>query len=506
MTVRTRIAPSPTGDPHVGTAYQALFDWVWARKNDGSFILRIEDTDRARSTARSEQAILDSLEWLGLKWDEGPGVGGSFGPYRQSERLDIYRGHAEALLSKGAAYRCFCTKERLDSMRDSRRSGAGSGYDRLCRDVPSDESDRRARAGEPFVIRMKAPLEGDCVFTDMLRGEIRKAWSTVDDQVILKTDGYPTYHLAVVVDDHLMQISHIIRGEEWINSVPKHVHLFDLFGWEPPVFCHLPLLRNADKSKLSKRKNPTSIIYYRQAGFLPEALLNYLGMMGWSMPGGEEKFSLDDMVREFRLEDITLGGPVFDTTKLRWLNARHIREDYTPESLLPQLEAWGLNRERLLDVLRVSHTRLETLADWGPLTSFFFADSVPVDPALLEVKGKTSPEVQEALQFAVWQIEGMPEMTAQALEGMFKSLADRVGLKLRELTRPFYVAISGSKASTPLYDSMALLGSDMCRVRIRRAIDVLGAPCAATQEAWGTRYASLFGAGSDAASETDSGA
>ncbi len=472
--VRTRIAPSPTGDPHVGTAYQALFDYVWAKRNGGSFVLRIEDTDQERSTGHSEKAILDSLEWLGLKWDEGPGVGGPYGPYRQSERLAIYREHAEALLSKEAAYRCFCTKERLDSMRDSRRTGAGSGYDRHCRDIPREESDRRATAGEHFVIRMKAPLEGDCVFTDLLRGEIRKAWSTVDDQVLMKSDGFPTYHLAVVVDDHLMKISHIIRGEEWINSVPKHVHLFSLFGWEPPVFCHLPLLRNADKSKLSKRKNPTSITYFRQAGFLPEALLNYLGMMGWGMPGGEEKFTVEDMVREFRLEDVTLGGPVFDFAKLRWLNARYIREDLTPDTLLARLQSWGLNQEYLGKVARVAHTRLETLSDWGHLTSFFFSDSVPLDAEALLLKGRTPQESQEILQYSIWEIERMQGLTAEGVEEMFKTMSDRLGIKLRDLTKPFYMAVSGSKASTPLYDSMALLGTDMVRMRLRRAIEALG--------------------------------
>lgn len=495
MTVRTRIAPSPTGDPHVGTAYQALFDYVWAKKNGGSFVLRIEDTDRERFSSRSEQAIYDSLEWLGLKWDEGPGVGGPFGPYRQSERLGIYREHTEALLSRDAAYRCFCTRERLLSMREARRAGADSGYDRHCRDIPRDESDRRAAAGEPHVIRMKAPLEGDCVFRDLLRGEIRKAWSTVDDQVLLKSDGFPTYHLAVVVDDHLMRISHIIRGEEWINSVPKHIRLFEAFGWEPPVFCHLPLLRNADHSKLSKRKNPTSITYYRRAGFLPEALLNYLGMMGWSMPGGEEKFTLEDMLRELRLEDITLGGPVFDIAKLRWLNARYIRENYTPERLMPVLENWGLGRERLLEVLRVAHSRLEILADWGPLTSFVFSDSVPLDPQALYIRGRTSDEVQEIFQMAVWRIEGLPEMTPSALEAMFRNLGEKLGLKLRDLTRPFYVAVSGSKVSMPLYDSMALLGSDMCRVRLRRAIDCLGGFDAERRSRTIQRYEDLFGRG-----------
>ena len=490
--VRTRVAPSPTGDVHVGTAYMALFSRVWAKKNGGRFILRIEDTDRARSTEQSEKKIMEALEWLGLTWDEGPGVGGPYGPYRQSERLDIYREHAEALLSKGAAYRCFCTKERLDSMRDARRSGAGSGYDRLCRDIPTSESDRRAAAGEPFVIRMKSPLEGECVFTDLLRGEIRKAWSTVDDQVLIKGDGFPTYHLAVVVDDHLMKISHIIRGEEWINSVPKHVHLFSLFGWEPPVFCHMPLLRNPDRSKLSKRKNPTSITYYRNAGYLPEALLNYLGMMGWSMPGGEEKFSVDDMMREFRLEDVTLGGPVFDLAKLRWLNARYIREDYTPETLLPLLEKWRLNPDYLMDVTRVAHTRLETLADWGPLTSFFFADSVPLDAEALILKGKTSEETQKILQFAVWELERQGELTTEDVETMFKSLSEKTGIKLRDLTRPFYVAISGSKASTPLYDSVALLGSDMVRMRLRRAVDALGQVTQAMLADWEKQYRESF--------------
>ncbi|HOD20463.1 MAG TPA: glutamate--tRNA ligase [Candidatus Fermentibacter daniensis] len=490
--VRTRVAPSPTGDVHVGTAYMALFSRVWAKKNGGRFILRIEDTDRMRSTEQSEKKIKEALEWLGLTWDEGPGVGGPYGPYRQSERLDIYREHAEALLSKGAAYRCFCTKERLDSMRDARRSGAGSGYDRLCRDIPTSESDRRAAAGEPFVIRMKSPLEGECVFTDLLRGEIRKAWSTVDDQVLIKGDGFPTYHLAVVVDDHLMKISHIIRGEEWINSVPKHVHLFSLFGWEPPVFCHMPLLRNPDRSKLSKRKNPTSITYYRNAGYLPEALLNYLGMMGWSMPGGEEKFSVDDMMREFRLEDVTLGGPVFDLAKLRWLNARYIREDYTPETLFPLLEKWRLNRDYLMDVTRVAHTRLETLADWGPLTSFFFADSVPLDAEALILKGKTSEETQKILQFAVWELERQGELTTEDVETMFKSLSEKTGIKLRDLTRPFYVAISGSKASTPLYDSLALLGSDMVRMRLRRAVDALGQVTQAMLADWEKQYRESF--------------
>jgi glutamyl-tRNA synthetase len=506
MSVRTRIAPSPTGDPHVGTAYQALFDYVWAKKNGGSFVLRIEDTDRVRSTPRSEQAIFDSLSWLGIQWDEGPDVGGPCGPYRQSERLHIYREHVDMLLGARSAYRCFCTKERLDAMREARRSGAGSGYDRCCRDIPEEESRRRASAGEEHVVRLKVPVEGESVFTDVLRGEVRKPWSTVDDQIILKSDGYPTYHLAVVVDDHLMKISHIIRGEEWINSVPKHMLLFEYFGWEPPVFCHLPLLRNADHSKLSKRRNPTSITWFRRAGFLPQALLNYLGMMGWCMPGGAEKFTVGDMVREFRLEDVSLGGPVFDLAKLRWLNARYIREDYTPETLLPVMEEWGLGHEGLARVLRVAHSRLETLADWGHLTSFFFADSVPVKAEDLEVKGLTPAQVQELFQFAAWEIERLGHVGKEPLEGMFRGMSDKLGIKLRDLTRPFYVAISGSKASTPLFDSMEILGSDMVRMRLRRAQEALGPVTSAAVEEMQARYSALFGAAEPEAVETDSGA
>ena len=237
--VRVRVAPSPTGDPHVGTAYQALFNYAFAKGRGGTFILRIEDTDRVRSTRESEEAILDSLRWLGLQWDEGPDVGGPHGPYRQSERTAIYREHVDKLLGAGDAYRCFCTKERLDEMRA--RQGADTGYDRHCREIALPESARRASGGERFVVRMKVPLEGACVMTDLLRGEITKDWASVDDQIILKSDGYPTYHLANVVDDHLMSISHVIRGEEWINSVPKHLKLYEYFGWQPPIFCHLPL-------------------------------------------------------------------------------------------------------------------------------------------------------------------------------------------------------------------------------------------------------------------------
>jgi glutamyl-tRNA synthetase len=470
--IRVRVAPSPTGDPHLGTAYQALFNYAFAKGRGGKFVLRIEDTDRARSTKEAEEAILEALRWLGLQWDEGPDVGGPYGPYRQSERLEIYREHVQRLLEAGHAYRCFCTKERLEAIR--KRKGPDSGYDRHCRSIPPDESERRAAAGEAFVVRMKVPTDGECVFHDLLRGEVRKDWASVDDQIILKSDGYPTYHLANVVDDHLMRITHVIRGEEWLSSVPKHVKLYEYFGWDPPVFCHLPLLRNPDRSKLSKRKNPTSINYYRRAGYLPEALLNFLALMGWNMPNGEEKFTLEEMCHHFRLEDVSLGGPVFDIAKLRWLNGRYIREDHSPERLYERLAAWALNPETIRRIVPLVQPRLERLGDWGHLTAAFFADEVPLQAEDLQMKGKTAEELKEVFQVTLWRMERLRPFTRDSIEAMFKELAEVYGIKLKEFTKPFYVALSGRKAWTPLYDSMEILGPDMTRVRLRRAIEILG--------------------------------
>jgi len=491
--VRTRIAPSPTGDPHVGTAYQALFNYAFAKSRGGTFILRIEDTDQARSTQASEAAILESLEWLGLQWDEGPDVGGPHAPYRQSERTEIYREHAERLLDDGHAYRCFCTKERLDEMR--RRQGADTGYDRHCRDIDPAESAARAQAGETFVVRMKVPLGGECELQDLLRGRFTKDWASVDDQILLKSDGFPTYHLANVVDDHLMGVTHVIRGEEWINSLPKHVQLYAHFGWEPPVFCHLPLLRNSDatKTKLSKRKNPTSINYYREAGFLPEALLNFLGMMGWLMPNGEEKFTLKEMIANLELEKISLGGPVFDVDKLKWLNGRYLREDYDTDRLAGALETWALNPERMRRIIPLVQPRLEKLSDWGFLTAPFFADEVPLDPEMIKMKGKTTEEMLPLLQMTLWRLEQQQDFSAAALDQLLRDTAERLELKLRQLLQPLFVVLSGRTAWTPLFDSMAILGPDLTRMRLRRGIQALGGLSGKQLKKLEKEYAERFG-------------
>ncbi len=467
--VRVRVAPSPTGDPHVGTAYQALVNLAFARSRGGIFVLRIEDTDRARSSRESEAAILGALRWLGLDWDEGP--------YRQSERLEVYRAEVDRLLAEGSAYRCFCTRQRLAEMRrENRARQRFPGYDRRCRGLSSDESERRAAAGEEHVVRIAMPTEGECVMHDLLRGEIRREWELIDDQVILKADGYPTYHLACVVDDHAMAISHVIRGEEWINSLPKHLRLHEALGYEPPTFCHLPLLRNndANRSKLSKRRNPTSITWFRDAGFLPQALLNFLGLMVSSRAEGEEKFDLEQLVDGFDLEDISLGGPVFDLGKLRWLNARYLREDHDAAGLAALVREWSMGEERLAAIAALAQPRLETLGDWGRLTNFLFVDAPEVEREKLAVRGLEETRVVEALQFMLWMLEREQTFTAEVIQGRFRRLSETLGTSLRDLTRPFYVAVSGETASLPLFQSMEILGPDLVRARIRRAIEALG--------------------------------
>ncbi len=476
MTVRTRIAPSPTGDPHVGTAYIALFNYCFARAHGGEFILRIEDTDQARSTAASEQAILDSLRWLGLGWDEGPDVGGDCGPYRQSERMALYGEYALQLVREGKAFLCYRTPEELDTLREARRAAGNSTALKPADLVlPEAEVAQREAAGMPYVVRMHVPdEEGACVVHDLLRGDIELDWSMVDAQILLKSDGMPTYHLANVVDDHLMGITHVLRGEEWINSAPKHKLLYQYFGWDMPVLCHLPLLRNPDKSKLSKRKNPTSILYYQRMGFLPEALLNYLGRMGWSMPDEREKFSLADMQEHFDITRVSLGGPIFDQEKLRWLNGLWIREDLSEAELATRLITWAYNAENLRKVLPHAQKRMETLSDFAPLAAFLVSGTLPIsEDAFAGIKMEREALVAN-LQFALWRLEALSDWDRDAVWNALKALADAQGVKIKDFLAPMFVAIAGSSASFSVVDSMALLGPDMSRARLRHAIEVLG--------------------------------
>jgi glutamyl-tRNA synthetase len=476
MTVRTRVAPSPTGDPHVGTAYIALFNMCFARAHGGQFLLRIEDTDQARSTPESEQAILDSLRWLGLEWDEGPDIGGDHGPYRQSERMELYGQYAQQLVDAGKAFVCYRTTAELNELRQARRAaGNSTALKPSDLQLPAEDVEKRRAAGEPHVIRMMVPEEeGACAVEDMLRGTIELDWGMVDAQILLKSDGMPTYHLANVVDDHLMGITHVLRGEEWINSAPKHKLLYEYFGWDMPQLCHLPLLRNPDKSKLSKRKNPTSILYYQRMGFLPEALLNYLGRMGWSMPDESEKFSLEQMLSQFDVQRVSLGGPIFDVEKLSWLNGMWIREDLDQQQLAQRLVEWAYNGDTLAKVLPHAQKRMETLSDFAPLASFLVSGTLPIDEASFEsVKGKRE-DIVRRMQFALWRLEAQRHWTRDNIWNDLKGIADGLGVKVKDFLAPLFVAIAGSSASFSVVDSMELLGPDMSRARIRHAIEVLG--------------------------------
>ncbi|USZ15433.1 glutamate--tRNA ligase [Moraxella sp. FZFQ2102] len=472
--VRTRIAPSPTGFPHVGTAYIALFNLAFAKSMGGEFILRIEDTDQVRSTAQSEQMILNALKWMGLSWAEGPDVGGPHAPYRQSERSEIYKKYAQQLLDDGHAFRCFCTPEELDTMREEQMAqGLPVKYDGRYANLSREESDALVAQGKPYVIRMRVPTEGVCTIHDMLRGEVTIPWEQVDMQVLLKTDGLPTYHLANVVDDHLMQITHVLRGEEWLPSAPKHQLLYQYFGWEMPVLCHMPLLRNPDKSKLSKRKNPTSITYYRDAGVLPEALLNYLGRMGYSLPNEQEKFTLDELIASFDIQRVSLGGPVFDIEKLYWLNGEYLRA-MDVENLKNTILAWASDDEKLTAIAKAIQPRINLLSDAVNWAGFYFQNLPEVSAEDFAHKNLDNDQLLEILYLATWQLESLPAWTEDNIYTVLKGLAASFEIKLKDFMQPFFVAIAGSTSSTPVMNSMYVIGADMTLARLRHATEALG--------------------------------
>jgi glutamyl-tRNA synthetase len=484
--VRTRVAPSPTGDPHVGTAYVALVNYCFAKAHGGQFLLRIEDTDRARSTPESERAILDSLRWLGLSWDEGPDIGGPHGPYRQSERSAIYAQYAQQLIDGGHAFKCYCTPERLAELREMQTAAkVPPRYDGLCIALTPEQIAANDAAGTPHVVRMKVPTDGVCIVNDLRRGPTEFAWNTVDMQVLLKSDGMPTYHLANVVDDHLMEITHVMRGEEWLSSAPKHILLYQYFGWEMPALIHLPLLRNndANKTKLSKRKNPTSILFYDRMGYLPEALLNFLGLLaGMTAADGVEEFDLAHMIATFSIEHIPIGGPVFDVAKLDWLNGKYVHA-LGPSGLLQRVRSWGFDRARIDAIAALAYERVSRLSDFVPLVAFFFAGRLPVTPELFD--GKLDREnVRRVLALAMWRFDTEPAFDKATVERVLKSIADEQGLKFKDVARTYYVAMTGSATSVPLFDAMTLLGRDICRERFRTALDVLGAPTANEQKRW----------------------
>ena len=474
MTVRTRVAPSPTGDPHVGTAYVALFNWVFARQHGGQFILRIEDTDRERSDATAESMIVDALRWAGIEWDEGPDREGPCGPYRQSERGEIYRPHVRRLVDEDKAFYCFCGSDRLDALRRAQRErGETPRYDGLCAGLDPSVAAARVEAGEPHVVRMRVPSGGVCRFEDRLRGAIEIPWSQVDMQVLLKSDGFPTYHLAVVVDDHLMGITHVLRGDDWISSMPKHQLLYRYFGWDMPEHAHLPLLRNRDRSKLSKRRHPVSLHYFRDVGYLPEALLNYLGLIGWSMPDEREVFSVEEMIAEFDLDRVSRGGPIFDLEKLDWLNGQYIR-NLSPAEFADRVGQWALNRDRLEPLVPLIQSRTERFIDIAPQVDYLLGERRALSADLFEHKTLSAEDCKRVLHHALAMMTTVRTWESGELMRECRALAAAMDIKLRDFLFPLFVAVSGRAAALPLFDSMAFLGADLTRARLRSAVVALG--------------------------------
>lgn len=480
MSVVTRIAPSPTGDPHVGTAYIGLFNYVFTRKHGGTFILRIEDTDRERYSAESEARIFGALRWLGLTPDESPDQGGDNGPYRQSERLDIYKKHAYELVDKGTLYPCFCSEERLAEMRaEQKRRKQPLGYDGRCRSIAPDEAKARMDAGEPHALRLKAPLTGETNFKDELRGLVRFANADIRDGVMLKSDGYPTYHLANVIDDHLMGVTHVMRAEEWITSTPIHVLLYEGFGWEVPKFAHLPLLRNPDenKTKISKRKMNTSLDAYREQGIVPEALLNFLGNMGWSMPDGREFFGLDDMTQQFDTSRISLGGPVFDLKKLRFFNARYIRELLSLEDVAERTEPFlkdaGLtwdDEDYLLDVIDVLTPRVETLAEFAE-HDYFFREDFSYD-----AKAKKNLAAgQKYLEDLEREFARLDSFDEDSIDDMLRGYVQSQSVGMGKVLQPLRAALTGVSNSPGINELVSVLGQQKVLKRIGRALTAITA-------------------------------
>ncbi|MBN1873902.1 MAG: glutamate--tRNA ligase [Anaerolineae bacterium] len=485
MTVRVRFAPSPTGYPHIGNVRTVVFNWLFARQNQGKFVLRIEDTDRTRFVEDALDVITDSLRWLGMDWDEGPEAGGDCGPYIQSQRLHIYREKAEELIQKGKAYRCNCSAERLEEVREHMRiQGKTPMYDGHCRNKPLDA----ISPDEPHVIRLKIPSEGTTSFHDLLRGEITFENCLLDDQILLKSDGFPTYHLAVVVDDHLMGITHVMRGDDWISSTPKRIMLYKAFEWEPPIFAHVPLVLGADGKKLGKRHGAVSVDEFRRQGYLPEALFNFLALLGWSPGEGEEQeiFTRKELIARFDIHRINLSPAVFSYEKLNWINGHYIRalsQNELLQRLIPYWRDAGLIPvpvpAELLHTLKLLvplvQERLKTLSEVVEWTDFVFTDIKTPTPDKLIEKKMTATQTLEAIQKTQTLLASLIHFTAEAIEPPMRQLATDMGLKAGQLFGVVRNAVTGKTVSPPLFGSIEALGRTETLKRLERAEEVLTA-------------------------------
>jgi len=486
MDVRVRYAPSPTGLQHIGGVRTALFNYFFAKSMGGKFILRVEDTDRERFSEESLQDLYDTLSWLGIDWDEGPVKGGPYGPYVQSERTDLYRKYADRLVDNGKAYHCFCTTERLNNLREvQKKEKKNYGYDRHCRNLSKDEVSKKLSEGVKSVIRLKVPLEGKTSFNDLILGTItRKNKDISPDPVLLKSDGYPTYHLANVIDDHLMKISHILRAQEWIPSGAMHIILYNAFGWDPPVYCHLPMVMGKDGQKLSKRHGSTSVVDFRERGYLPEAIINYVTMVGWAYDDSREFFTKEELEKLFSLEKINKAPGVFDYKKLEWFNGQYIRkksEAEIIEAVLPYLKKDGIISEDVSEtemtiiknMMGFMTERLHFISDISELSRFLFKDIDAYTLTDLIPKKMDFAGTLNVLKGVRSLLEDFETRTDEENEVLFRQKSEEMDVKLGSLLMPLRVAISGSKVSPPIFESLRLLGSKKALERIDTVIELL---------------------------------
>lgn len=479
MSVRVRYAPSPTGLQHIGGIRTALFNYFFARSQGGKFILRIEDTDRERYNEESLQDLYDTLNWLNVEWDEGPDKEGDYGPYVQSERFDLYQEKAKELLNSGKAYRCFCSTERLDTLRqEQKKAKKDFGYDRKCRDLDPEEAGKRADSGESWVCRLKVPSEGKVTFQDEILGEIsRKNKDVNPDPVIMKSDGFPTYHLAHVIDDHLMEITHVLRAQEWIPSTPLHVLLFQAFGWEAPRYCHLPMVMGKDGSKLSKRHGSTAVRDFRTRGYLPEAVMNHISLLGWSYDDSREFFSQKDLEKLFDLKKLNKAPAVFDYKKLDWFNGQYIRlmdHEELKEKLLKILLADGLVSDPVTDseksifegAFPIIRERLKFLNDVSGLLRFLYKDISGYDITLAIPKKMDASDTLKVIPVVRDILKDFSSRNHEENEEIFRQKAEEKGWKLGQLMQPLRVALTGTTVSPPLLESVDLLGVEKSMERL----------------------------------------
>ncbi|MFA5843015.1 MAG: glutamate--tRNA ligase [Candidatus Gracilibacteria bacterium] len=494
--IKTRFAPSPTGFLHIGSLRTALYSYLFARQKKGNFILRIEDTDQTRYVEGAVESLLKTLNWAGLEYDEGPNPTnpnekeiGENGPYIQSKRTALYLKHVEELLQKGHAYRCFCTPERLDQMRTEQQAKhLAPMYDKKCRYCSKEETDKLLAEKTPYVIRLAIPENETLRFHDVVRGDLKFESNLIDDQVLLKSDGFPTYHLANVIDDHFMGITHVIRGEEWLPSTPKHLYLYKAFGWTPPEFAHIPLLLNKDKTKLSKRQNDVAVEDYIAKGYLKEAMINYIALLGWNPGEGstQEIFSLDELIEKFNLENVHKSGAIFDVERLNWMNGEYLRKltvDDFAQRLLPWLEKteWFTGEKTLetpyaKTALKAVQTRIKTLADAAPMLHYFLNDTIDYDLQLLQSEKMKIDAViaKTALQAARDDLNAHTDFSSEeAIKACLVKTIERLGFKNGQVLWPLRMALTGQEFSPGAFEMIQILGKEKTLDRLDQTLRIL---------------------------------